>query len=108
MTIFIKICFNNIMLVETSRLQDGYGERFDSEMYKKPIHLLNDLLTDKTKLDTTSKYLTTLEKIDDLKKYIILLNNERFMDSNNCLLKGRRIVFDRVENGDIEYLNCKF
>lgn len=96
------------MLVETSRLEDDYGKGFDSEMHKKPIDLLNDLLTDKTKLDTASKYLTTLEKTDDWKKYIILVNNERFIDSNNYLLKLRRIVFDRVENGDIEYLNCKF
>ena len=62
MTIFIKIFFNNIMLVETSRLEDDYGKGFDSEMHKKPIDLLNDLLTDKKKIRYSIKISNNFRK----------------------------------------------
>ena len=87
--------------------RNDYGKGFDPEMCKKPTDLLNDLLIDKSKLDTASKNLLQ-KKPDDLDEHILLLNNERFIDSTNHLLKGRRIVFDTVDNGDIEYLNYKF
>lgn len=87
--------------------RNDYGKGFDPEMYKKPTDLLNDLLIDKSKLDTASKNLLQ-KKPDDLDEHILLVNNERFIDSANHLLKRRRIVFDTVDNGDIEYLNYKF